>query len=120
MPPGWLRAVADDQLRPILTAIHAQPAHPWTLATLARISAMSRTTFSEHFRVVAGIPPMTYLKRLRIHLAERSLRTEDTPIGKLAADLGYGSDSSFNNTFKSVSDISPFNYRKKYRGTLAV
>lgn len=45
---------------------------------------MSRTSFAFHFRRTAGVAPLTYLTQWRMHLAERALREEDTPVAVLA------------------------------------
>ena len=40
---------ADPKIAQALTAIHKEPAHPWTLDDLARIAGMSRTSFATRF-----------------------------------------------------------------------
>jgi transcriptional regulator GlxA family with amidase domain len=79
-----MRLIADERLRAALQAMHADPARPWALSDLARLSAMSRTTFVERFRAAAGVPPITYLHQWRIRLAERALLSSDTTIAQLA------------------------------------
>ena len=54
---------------------------------------MSRTSFAEQFRSVAGVPPLTYLHRWRMLLAQRALRDGDTRVGPLAFQLGYASEA---------------------------
>lgn len=91
LPAGWLRVLTDERLRPALTLMHAQPEKRWGLDDLARAAAMSRTSFAERFRAVAGIPPLAYLNRWRMLLAQRSLRNGDARVGSLASELGYSS-----------------------------
>ena len=74
---------------------------------------MSRTTFAERFRTVAGIPPLTYLNQWRMLLARRALRGRDLPITALATELGYASDSAFSTAFKRVVGESPLRYRRR-------
>jgi AraC-like DNA-binding protein len=114
-PPGWLRAVADTRLAPALQALHTDPSHPWSLEELARLSTMSRTSFVDRFRSTTGVPPITYLQQWRIRLAERELRNEGTSVKTLAARLGYGSESSFSNSFKRAVGVSPRRYREMER-----
>lgn len=115
LPAGWLRALTDERLRPALTLMHTQPEKPWGLDDLARAAAMSRTSFAERFRTVAGIPPLTYLNRWRMLLAQRSLRNGDARVGSLAAELGYSSESAFSNAFKRQVGVSPLRYRHRAR-----
>jgi len=111
LPSGWLRAVTDERLRPALSLMHAEPGRPWRLEELARAAAMSRTSFAERFRTVAGVPPLTYLNRWRMLLAQRALRDGGVRIGSLAADLGYASESAFSTAFKREVGESPLRYR---------
>lgn len=111
MPPGWLRAAGDARIAPALQLIHSAPGKPWTLSELAKASAMSRSTFADHFRNVAGTTPLAYLTEWRMRLAERAMRDETTPVGVVAQSLGYTSESAFSNAFKRVMGRSPRAYR---------
>jgi AraC-like DNA-binding protein len=111
LPPGWLRLLTDDRLRPALRLMHAEPGRPWSLPDLARAAAMSRTSFATRFRTVAGVPPLTYLNRWRMLLAQRALRDGDVRVGSLATELGYASDSAFSTAFKREVGESPLRYR---------
>jgi AraC-like DNA-binding protein len=118
LPPGWLRALTDERLRPALDLMHTEPGRPWRLDELARAAAMSRTSFAERFRMVAGVPPLTYLNRWRMMLAQRALRGGDVRIGSLAAGLGYASESAFSTAFKREVGESPLRYRSRVREEL--
>ncbi|MBO2443497.1 AraC family transcriptional regulator [Actinomadura nitritigenes] len=115
LPPGWLRALTDDRLRPALDLMHGDPGRPWGLEELARAAAMSRTSFAVRFRSVAGVPPLTYLNSWRMLLAQRALRDGDVRIGALAAQLGYTSESAFSTAFKREVGEAPLRYRHRLR-----
>jgi AraC-like DNA-binding protein len=115
VPPGWLRALTDERLRPAMQLMHSHPDRAWRLDELARESAMSRTSFAERFRAVAGVPPLTYLNSWRMLLAQRALRDGDTRVGSLAFQLGYNSESAFSNAFKREVGMSPLRYRAAAR-----
>ncbi|MEW2571639.1 AraC family transcriptional regulator [Streptomyces sp. NPDC047070] len=114
-PVGWLRLLADEPLRPALRLMHEQPGQAWGLAELARAAGMSRTSFAERFRATAGTPPLTYLSRWRMLLAQRALRDPDVRVGSLAAELGYSSESAFSTAFKRAVGESPLHYRRRLR-----
>jgi AraC-like DNA-binding protein len=116
LPPGWLRVLTDERLRPAVALMHAEPGTAWRLETLARAAAMSRTAFATRFRAVAGIPPLTYLSRWRMLLAQRALRDGDDHVGTLAKTLGYASESAFSTAFKREVGEAPLRYRKRMRG----
>lgn len=109
---GWLRLLADPQLRPAVNLMHADPARAWGLADLAAAARMSRSHFAHRFREVSGRPPLTYLAHWRVRLAERALRTSDTTVAVLAERLGYASESSFSHAFTRVVGVSPSRYRR--------
>lgn len=115
LPPGWLRLLTDERLRPALALMHAEPGRPWGLNELARAASMSRTSFAERFRTVAGMPPLAYLNRWRMLLAQRALRNGDARVGSLASDLGYASESAFSTAFKREVGESPLRYRHRVR-----
>ncbi|NUR57679.1 MAG: AraC family transcriptional regulator [Catenulispora sp.] len=115
LPSGWLRLLVDERLRPAVDLLHGRPEHAWGLEELARAAAMSRTTFAERFREAAGVPPLTYLGRWRMLLAQRALRSGDARVAALAAELGYGSESAFSTAFKRVVGESPQRYRARVR-----
>lgn len=115
LPAGWLRALTDRRLQPALTLMHTEPGKRWNLAELARAAAMSRTSFAEHFRAVAGVPPLAYLSRWRMMLARRALRDVDVRVGSLASELGYSSEGAFSNAFKREVGVSPLRYRARMR-----
>jgi AraC-like DNA-binding protein len=103
----WLRAMSDPQLGPALAALHAEPAAPWTVSTLASHAAMSRSAFAARFRDVLGQPVMGYLSELRIQLAVDLLHRGDRTVAEIATAVGYESDASFSRVFKRHLGTSP-------------
>jgi AraC-like DNA-binding protein len=110
--PGWLRLFADPQLRPAVSAMHAEPARAWGLSGLAAAAGMSRSHFAYQFRAVSGQPPLTYLTHWRVRLGARALRESDTTVAALAERLGYASESSFSHAFTRITGTSPGQYRR--------
>lgn len=114
-PPGWLRLLADERLRPAVALMHGEPGRSWGLEELARATAMSRASFADRFRKVSGMPPLTYLSHWRMMLAQRALSNGDARIGPLAVQLGYASEAAFSNAFKREVGMSPSHYRRQAR-----
>ncbi|UPG92458.1 AraC family transcriptional regulator [Luteibacter aegosomatissinici] len=111
MPAGWLRAIGDPRIAPAMRLMHADPSRSWSLDELAEACAMSRTTFANRFRDVAGSTPLAYLSGWRMHLATRALREGKKPVAVLAQELGYSSESAFSTAFKRAVGESPRSYR---------
>jgi AraC-like DNA-binding protein len=116
---GWLRALGDRRLAPVLAAMHAHPGRTWNLEELAREAGMSRTSFVVHFRDVMGVPPLTYLTNWRMRLAERDL-SAGASVAEVAEAIGYTSESAFAHAFKRVTGAAPGTYRRTFEARRAV
>lgn len=108
---GWLFAQSDPQIWRAAQAIHADPSHPWTIARLAATAGMSRSRFAERFRSLTGIPPMEYVTRWRMVLAQQRLRNGSDRIAAIAYSLGYTSEAAFSTAFKRVYGCAPMRYK---------
>lgn len=113
---SWLRAMIDARLLPALNCMHDNPGRDWSLEDLADAAAMSRTSFANRFREVAGTTPLSYLTQWRMLLAREHLREGNRPIGTWVEEIGYTSESSFSHAFKRFVGISPAQYRQQLRG----
>lgn len=109
---SWLAALADPKLAPALGAMHEHPERSWTLASLAREGAQSRSGFAARFTAVVGLSPLAYLTRWRMLLARRALNDGEETLASLAPRLGYGSESAFSVAFKRETGLSPRDYRR--------
>ena len=118
--PGWLNVLGDTALSPALALMHGDPARSWGLDELAQVAAMSRSTFATRFKTAAGQPPVAYLTRWRIRLAERALRETDATVAAVATDVGYGTESSFSHAFQRITGITPGRYRRQVESRPAV
>ena len=110
-PGGWLRALSDRRLAPALQLMHDDPGRAWQLRELAQAAAMSRATFAAYFKTAAGMSPLSYLTKWRMHLAQRALLESRTHVNVLARSLGYTSESAFSNAFRRVVGRSPKHFR---------
>lgn len=109
---GWLVGVADKQLGPAINAIHADPAHRWTLQSLAECACMSRSAFAQKFKETIGASPMEYVTRWRMLLAGERLENSQDPVSVISLSLGYESESAFSTAFKRVMGVSPRQYSR--------
>jgi AraC-like DNA-binding protein len=104
---GWLGALQDRQIGRALALIHRDPARAWTVASLARELALSRSVFAARFTQLVDEPAMQYVTRWRMQVAQNALETEDTTVGELSGRLGYQSEAAFARAFKRVIGIPP-------------
>jgi AraC-like DNA-binding protein len=113
--PGWYRASSDPVVGYALRLMHHNPAHPWTVAELARETGVSRAALARRFHELVGEPPMTFLTNWRIALAADLLLDPGATIGSVAHQVGYGSPFALSAAFKRVRGISPQQHRTSAR-----
>jgi AraC-like DNA-binding protein len=109
---GWLFALADRQMHAVIAAMHSDPGNKWTLAALARIGGMSRSSFAVRFKETVGESAMDYLTRWRMMIAADRLANGGMPIAVVAPTVGYESESAFGAAFKRVIGYSPRQFAK--------
>ncbi|HZA35056.1 MAG TPA: AraC family transcriptional regulator [Vicinamibacterales bacterium] len=114
-PAGLLRGLADPRLAPAIRQMHSQVARSWTVAALARTSALSRSAFFERFRRTVGVPPMEYLLAWRMAVAKNLLRRKDVSVVEVAELVGYGSASTFSTAFSRHVGQPPARYARASR-----
>ena len=111
---GWLAALNDAVLRPALALLHAAPERRWTVASLARGAAVSRSVLDARFREVLGRSPIRYLTEWRMHLAEDLLATTDLGVGTIARRVGYDAEEAFSRAFKRTHGSAPSVWRSAH------
>lgn len=112
---GWLRGIADPQVGRALAQIHHRVEAPWSVESLAREAALSRTAFVDRFTSVVGLPPIRYLTVRRLQTAKHRLRESRTTIAQLAFAVGYESEEAFSRAFKREFGLSPAHWREQQR-----
>lgn len=116
LPPDrldWLAGLRDPHIGRALAEIHRDPAHGWTLESLAHKVAMSRSAFAEHFMKFVGTPPMQYLTHWRMQIAATRLLSTTDSVAVIANRIGYESEAAFSRAFKKVVGAPPSEWRKK-------
>jgi AraC-like DNA-binding protein len=104
---GWLGALQDQQIGRALALIHRDPARAWTVGSLARELALSRSVFAARFTQLVNEPTMQYVTRWRMQIAQNALETEAATVAELSGRLGYQSDAAFARAFKRVMGVPP-------------
>ena len=109
--PSWYRAHGDPVVGRALRMLHHHPAHPWTVAALAKETGVSRAALARRFTELVGEPPMAYLTEWRLALAADLLREPDATVGSVARQVGYGSPFALSTAFKRHRGVSPRAHR---------
>jgi AraC-like DNA-binding protein len=120
LPPeqtGWLAGARDPEVGKALALMHRNPAHPWTIASLAKEVGVSRSVLAERFRHYLNEPPMAYLTRWRLQLGAQRLASTSHSVAQIALEVGYESEAAFNRAFKREFASPPARFRNQARST---
>jgi len=109
---GWLAGLGDRIVGPALTALHARPAHAWTLEKLASGVGTSRSVLASRFHQLVGKSPMQYLTQWRMLLAANLLCRSSAPLARIAEDVGYQTDTAFSRAFRREYGLPPAAWRR--------
>ncbi len=111
--PAWYRGQGDAVVGRALHLMHNDPAHPWTVATLAAGAGVSRAGLARRFHELVGEPPMAFLTGWRLALAADLLLEGDRSVTAVADQVGYASPFTFSTAFKRTYGVSPRAYRAR-------
>lgn len=104
---GFLAALGDPRIAPVLAALHAEPGRDWSLDRLAAIAALSRSRLTERFRELLDCSPLQYVAELRMREASQLLRHGQLSVAQIGERLGYATEAAFRRAYKRVTGSTP-------------
>jgi transcriptional regulator GlxA family with amidase domain len=110
------RSGADQRLAAVMAWALARLDQPHGLDALAARAAMSRRSFTRHFRAATGTTVLQWLQNQRLARAQRLLETGTKSIEAVAAEAGFGSALSLRQLFAARLAVTPTEYRRAFRG----
>ncbi len=81
-----------------------------SIAYLSALAGISEAYFRRLFEQSFDMPPIKYLKRLRMNCAKRLLETGFYTVSEVAFRSGFSSASYFSSEFRNENGISPRKY----------
>lgn len=111
--PGWNQAIADRPIRQVITLMHGNLAHGWTLDELGQQVGLSRSALAERFRTAMGDTPLNHLRTLRMQKAMQLLSDTRQPLEQIAQAVGYQDAFGFSKVFKRTTGQSPRQFREQ-------
>ncbi|BFM09510.1 AraC family transcriptional regulator [Halioxenophilus aromaticivorans] len=85
---------------------------------LAEIASMGVSTYHHHFRTMAAMSPLQYVKQLRLQEARRLMLSEDLDAASASYKVGYESPSQFSREYSRLYGCSPAKDISNIRGSL--
>ena len=89
------------------------------LDSLSKLVNMSRRTLTRHFLNATGISLGDWLNAERLQRSQELLETTDQSIEAVAGISGFQSPVSFRQSFKARFNVSPSEWRRRFRGPVA-
>lgn len=83
------------------------------LEQLCEISKLRKANLCRQFKEYTGLSTGNYLKRRRLAVAMRQLRTTSDKVLTICYDSGFSDIAHFNRTFRTALGQTPSEYRKK-------
>jgi AraC-like DNA-binding protein len=102
--------LADSRIAQVGQAIRwirAHYAETLRIEHLAKLAAMSVSSFHRHFRAVTLMSPIQYQKQVRLQAARERLLREPGDVAAVGYGVGYDSPSQFSREYKRVFGEAP-------------
>ncbi len=104
-----VRMPVDDRARQVADLIAANPADGRTLAAWGRAVGASERTLARAFLADTGVSFGRWRTLLRVRAALAALASGE-PVGNVARQVGYDSDSAFVQAFRRETGVTPAAY----------
>jgi AraC-like DNA-binding protein len=102
------------QLSHAIERMHKDYQQEIKLRDLAKECKLSVAQFARHMERVFGVSPKQLLMKIRLDAAMRLLDTPQS-IAEVANGSGYADHSAFSRQFKSMTNLTPMQYRHRNR-----
>ncbi|HEX7712997.1 MAG TPA: AraC family transcriptional regulator [Bacillota bacterium] len=114
--PSAYLSPTHKKVSAIVRYINQHYAEDLTLTALAKRFFVSPYYLSRNFKKVTGFNLVDYLNHVRVKEAERYLRETRLKVIQIAGETGFGSIAQFGRVFKSITQMTPLEYRKRTLG----
>jgi len=105
----------DKRVEKILEMMRADVSGELTLTEFAHSVNLSVWRLSHIFKSDVGMPPIKYLKLLRMERAKGLLESSFLSVKEIAFRVGLNDESHFVRDFKSTYGYSPTTYRAQFK-----
>ncbi|MGD9572445.1 MAG: GlxA family transcriptional regulator [Thermoleophilia bacterium] len=78
-------------------------------------SGLPERTFARRFTAATGMSAIAYVQRLRVEEAKLRLERTDTPVERIAWEVGYEDPAAFRRLFRRVAGMAPGAYRRRFQ-----
>ena len=112
--PVVVPAGRSAEVRAALRFTEERLGDPVGFEDVARSVGLVPRSLARRFEVELGMPWRAVLRRMRVLQAIERLAADDTPVTRIAHEVGYGSLSAFNAAFRELTGATPSDYRATF------
>lgn len=105
----------DELVKAAQEYIEQHPGDKLQVDKLALQFNASRRTFERRFKKATYITVAEYIQKVKIESAKKQLEIGRKTINEIMYDIGYTDPKTFRDLFKKITDITPVEYRNKYK-----
>ena len=95
------------QVAKSISWLKANFTHSVRVEALAEIANMGVSTYHHHFRTMAAMTPLQYVKQLRLQEARRLMLSDDLDAASASYKVGYESPSQFSREYSRLYGCPP-------------
>jgi len=106
------------EIQELQTWILGHPTEDLSVQALADRMGMSPRNFARLFHSETGDTPAQFAERARADAARCKLEQTVLPVDIIAKECGFGNAERMRRTFQRLFDVSPHDYRARFRSTL--
>ncbi|AWO00635.1 AraC family transcriptional regulator [Chitinophaga alhagiae] len=85
-----------------------------TVEQLSTLLALSRRSLERRFKKATSNTVSEYIQRVKIEAAKKQLEASGKNISEVMYEVGYTDQKAFRASFKTITGLSPAEYRSKY------
>jgi len=101
------------KLAAVLLAVKENPGLPWLVPAMAKQAGLSVSQTARRMRELTGQSPREFVIRARIERARRLMEESSLSLKQIAESLGYSDVYFFHRQFKTVTGMTPGQWRRE-------
>jgi len=112
---NWMSKNELMRIKNAIDAITEKPGEAYSIPKLSREYGISNVKLQEGFKLLVGMTATTYIKKVRLELAEKLIKEGNMNISEVVYSIGFTSRSYFSKIFKKRYNCSPKYYLENCR-----
>lgn len=104
----------DKRIFDLKKLFEEKPQGDWTVEKMAETVELSKPHLIKLFKIQVGMPPITYLREIRLEKARELLENSYHQVKQIGVEIGMTNESHLTRDFKKKFGLTPTEYRKQH------